>query len=64
MDISIIIPLYNESESVKLVGDQLYAELSETGKSFEIIFIGDGSKAQEILWHKKISVSGRKWLKE
>ena len=44
MDISIIIPLYNESESVKLIGGQLFAELSKTGKSFEIIFVDDGSK--------------------
>jgi glycosyltransferase involved in cell wall biosynthesis len=39
MDISIIIPLYDESESVKLIGDQLFAELSKTGKSFEIILV-------------------------
>jgi len=44
MDISIVIPLYNESESVKLFGDQLNAGLSKTGKSFEIIFVDDGSK--------------------
>ncbi len=44
MDISIVIPLYNESEIVKLIGDQLNAELSKTGKSFEIIFIDDGRK--------------------
>ena len=54
MDISIIIPLYNESESVKLIGDQLNAELSKTGKSFEIIFVDDGSKDNTFVELKKL----------
>jgi len=44
MDISIVIPLYNESESVKLIGGQLNAEFIKTGKSLGVIFIDDGRK--------------------
>ena len=54
MDISIIIPLYNERENVKLIGDQLYAELSKTGKSFEIIFVDDGSEDNTFVELKKL----------
>ena len=54
MDVSIVIPLYNESESVELIGDLLYTELSKTGKSFEIIFVDDGSEDNTFIELKKL----------
>jgi glycosyltransferase involved in cell wall biosynthesis len=43
LDLSIIVPLFNEEESLVLLYDQLIAALSRLGKSFEIIFVNDGS---------------------
>jgi glycosyltransferase involved in cell wall biosynthesis len=43
LDLSIIVPLFNEEESVAPLYQQLLAVLGPLGKSFEIIFINDGS---------------------
>jgi glycosyltransferase involved in cell wall biosynthesis len=43
LDLSIIVPLFNEEESLVPLYNQLLAVLSRLGKSFEIIFINDGS---------------------
>jgi glycosyltransferase involved in cell wall biosynthesis len=43
LDLSIIVPLFNEEESIVPLYDQLLPVLSQLGKSFEIIFINDGS---------------------
>jgi glycosyltransferase involved in cell wall biosynthesis len=43
LDLSIIVPLFNEQESLVLLYNQLIAVLSRLGKTFEIIFINDGS---------------------
>lgn len=41
--ISILIPVFNEKESVALLHTELVSVLTETKESFEIIFIDDGS---------------------
>ncbi len=46
MDISVIIPMLNEEESLPELTGRLHKALSETGKSHEIIFIDDGSTDQ------------------
>jgi len=43
MDISIVIPLLNEEESLKELVEQLNTVLSKMGKDYESIFIDDGS---------------------
>jgi glycosyltransferase involved in cell wall biosynthesis len=43
LDLSIIVPLLNEEESLVPLHQQLTAVLSRLGKSFEIIFVNDGS---------------------
>ncbi len=43
MDVSIVIPVYNEEENVQLLYDNLNKTLSKLGKSYEIIFVDDGS---------------------
>jgi glycosyltransferase involved in cell wall biosynthesis len=52
LDLSVIIPLYNEEESITPLYAKLIAALSPLGKSFEIIFINDGSEdhSSEILF--------------
>ncbi|HVI53049.1 MAG TPA: glycosyltransferase family 2 protein [Candidatus Sulfotelmatobacter sp.] len=41
--ISVIIPIYNEVENIDPVYESLLAPLQQTGRTFEIIFIDDGS---------------------
>lgn len=43
MDISIVIPLYNEKESLPELHSRLTQTLSSMGKSYELIFVDDGS---------------------
>ena len=44
MDISIIIPTYNEEESLPELHDWIQRVMKEEGYTYEIIFINDGSK--------------------
>ncbi|HAL64176.1 MAG TPA: glycosyltransferase, partial [Bacteroidales bacterium] len=43
MDISIIIPLYNEAESLSELHAWITRVMQQNGFSYEIIFIDDGS---------------------
>jgi len=43
MDISVVIPAYNEAPNVALLYQELIKVLDKLGRSFEIIFIDDGS---------------------
>jgi len=43
IDLSIIVPLYNEEESVELLYNKIKEALDSTLKEYEIIFIDDGS---------------------
>jgi glycosyltransferase involved in cell wall biosynthesis len=44
IDISVIIPVLNEEESLALLHAQLHDVLSRLGKIYEIIFVDDGSR--------------------
>ena len=43
MDISIVIPTYNEEENIKPLYDELREVLGGTGLEYEVIFVDDGS---------------------
>lgn len=43
MDLSVVIPLYNEEKSIKTLFDELLDTLGATDYVFELIFIDDGS---------------------
>ena len=43
-EISIVIPAYNEEESLHPLFGSLYPVMTDMGRPFEIIFINDGSK--------------------
>ncbi|MDR1515193.1 MAG: glycosyltransferase [Synergistaceae bacterium] len=43
-EISVIIPVYNEEESIGPLCAELYPVLKSLGRSFEIIFVNDGSR--------------------
>lgn len=44
LDISIVIPFFNEVENLRDLYDSLHAVLPGLGKSYEIIFVDDGSR--------------------
>ena len=43
MDISVVVPLYNEEESVRELHDWITRVMTEHGFTYEIIFVSDGS---------------------
>ena len=43
MDISVVIPLYNEEESLKELHDRIRKVMQDNDYSYEIIFVDDGS---------------------
>lgn len=43
MDISAVIPVFNEDESIGELADWIHAELTEDGLTYEMIFVDDGS---------------------
>ncbi|WP_041374925.1 glycosyltransferase family 2 protein [Prochlorococcus marinus] len=43
MDLSVVVPLYNEEESLPQLVDQLLAALRPTGEIFELVLVNDGS---------------------
>jgi glycosyltransferase involved in cell wall biosynthesis len=43
LDISVVVPVYNEIESVDMLCEQLHAAMSKLNKSYEILLIDDGS---------------------
>ena len=62
MDLSIVLPIYNERENVVPLLDEIDAALGSLGKSYEIIAVDDGSTdgTRELL---KEEVSRRRHLK-
>jgi Glycosyltransferases involved in cell wall biogenesis len=43
MDISVVIPVYNEEKNVSILIDKLMCSSGLVGKEWEVIFIDDGS---------------------
>lgn len=44
MDLSVVIPCYNEEESVERLLEEVHAALKPSGLSYEIVLVDDGSK--------------------
>lgn len=44
MDISVVVPVYNEEENLPVLIPQLVEVLKPLGKTYEMIFVDDGSK--------------------
>lgn len=51
MDISVVIPLYNEDESIPELFAWIQRVMSENGFTYEVIFINDGSTDTELENH-------------
>ena len=65
MDLSIVVPLFNEAESVQELYYRIKSELQKLSISYEIIFIDDGStdKTWQIIEQVKISEPNLKGIK-
>src|ERR671937_2671382 len=44
MDLSVVIPVYNEEEGLPTLFARLYPALDALGRSYEVIFVNDGSR--------------------
>src|SRR3954469_8674308 len=44
MNISVVIPIYNEEAGLPALFARLYPALDALGKSYEVIFVNDGSR--------------------
>ena len=53
--ISVIIPVYNEKESVAILHAELVSVLRGVGEPFEIIFVDDGSTDETTAELKKLT---------
>ena len=42
--LSVVIPVYNEEQSLQALFDRLYPALDELGVSYEVLFVNDGSR--------------------
>jgi len=54
---SVIVPVYNEAETLQPLCERLQKVLSESGKEFEIIFIDDGSSDDSLKIMEKLADS-------
>jgi len=43
IELSVVVPLFNEEENVRLLHEELVRELDKLGKSYELLFVDDGS---------------------
>lgn len=48
MDLSVVIPIYNEAANIRTLYDRLIGALAELGCSYELIFVNDGSRDQSL----------------
>lgn len=59
--ISVVIPLYNEEDNVKLLYEELSPVLEEIGEPYEVIIIDDGSKDASFARLKEVHDADPRW---
>lgn len=60
VDLSILIPVYNEEESIPLLYQRILNVLDHSGRSFEIILIDDGSRDGSLAAIDKVADADRR----
>ena len=60
MDLTVVIPVYNEAENLETLHERLQAVLPRLGLAYEILFVDDGSvdRSAEVL-RKLLSIDPR-----
>jgi glycosyltransferase involved in cell wall biosynthesis len=61
IDLSVVIPLYNEQDNIPPLYEELSAALNELGLDYEVIVIEDGSKDQSFARLKEIHNRDPRW---
>ncbi len=49
VDLSVVIPVYNESENITILLEKLLPVLGRCTASFEVVFVDDGSRDETYL---------------
>jgi glycosyltransferase involved in cell wall biosynthesis len=62
LDISVVIPVYNEEDNLGPLMEELETALAKTGKTFEVICVNDSSTDASLTTLKKLRGS-RSWLR-
>ena len=57
IEISVVVPIYNEEDSLELLVTRLHAALTATKRTYEIVLVDDGSKDGS--WNKMVELSSR-----
>ena len=57
VDLSIVIPVFNEVDNVDPLGDRLHAALSRMSRSYEVVLVDDGST--DGTWEALVRLAGR-----
>ncbi len=57
MDISVVVPVYNEEECIEALCDRLHESLSRLGRTYEIILVDDGSRDRT--WERMRAAAAR-----
>jgi glycosyltransferase involved in cell wall biosynthesis len=57
MDLSVVIPIYNEQENIQLLYTRVKGVLDNMRVSYELIFINDGSKDRSLLLIEELSAN-------
>jgi glycosyltransferase involved in cell wall biosynthesis len=60
-ELSVVIPLYNEAENVEPLYMELSAALDQTGYSYEVIVVDDGSRDDSFNRLKAVHQQDRRW---
>jgi len=47
-DISVVVPVYNEEQGLPLLFARLYPALDALGRSYEVVFVDDGSRDRSV----------------
>jgi glycosyltransferase involved in cell wall biosynthesis len=59
VEISVVVPVMNEEQNVRLLYERLSAQLNELGKSYEVIFVDDGSTDNTFEMLKQLHAENR-----
>jgi len=59
--LSVVIPLYNEADNVEPLYDELTAALAETGRTYEVIVVDDGSRDDSFARLKTLHERDPRW---
>ncbi len=57
IDISVVVPIFNEEDSIELLVSRLEESLLATGRTYEVVLVDDGSKDNS--WDKMVALSAK-----